>query len=84
MLYQAILFVVAKSALAHRSHDNPKIELSGSAPRKILLQLIKNPGHNQFKNIVCFDVPHSFILISIVCRLDFAGQGEWSKIYRFS
>jgi hypothetical protein len=32
MLYQAILFVVAKSALAHRSHDNPKIELSGSAP----------------------------------------------------
>jgi hypothetical protein len=33
MLYQAILFVVAKSALAHRSHDNPKIELSGSAPK---------------------------------------------------
>ena len=32
MLYQAILFVVAKSALAHRSHDNPKIELYGSAP----------------------------------------------------
>jgi hypothetical protein len=35
MLYQAILFVVAKSALAHRSHDNPKIELSGSAPKQI-------------------------------------------------
>jgi len=34
MLYQAILFVVAKSALAHRSHDNPKIELFGSAPSK--------------------------------------------------
>ena len=32
MLYQAILFVVAKSALAHRSHDNPKIELYGPAP----------------------------------------------------
>jgi ABC-type amino acid transport substrate-binding protein len=35
MLYQAILFVVAKSALAHRSHDNPKIELFGSAPYSV-------------------------------------------------
>jgi len=41
MLYQAILFVVAKSAPAHRSHDNPKIELSGSAPIKnIFLSIV--------------------------------------------
>ena len=26
---------MAKPALAHRSHDNPKIELSGSAPKII-------------------------------------------------
>ena len=32
MLDQTVLFVVAKSAFAHKSHDNLKIGLSGSAP----------------------------------------------------
>jgi len=36
-------------------------------------QLIKNPDHIKLKNIVCFDVPHCFILIFIEYRPNFAG-----------
>jgi hypothetical protein len=32
MLDQTVLFISAEPALAHRSHDNPKNRLSGSAP----------------------------------------------------
>jgi hypothetical protein len=48
MLYQAILFVVAKSALAHRSHDNPKIELSGSAPNRFIDKMAWSLGFAAF------------------------------------
>jgi hypothetical protein len=35
MLDQTVLFISAEPALAHRSHDNPKNRLSGSAPKII-------------------------------------------------
>jgi len=31
MLDQAVLFIMAETILAHKRHDNPKIELSESA-----------------------------------------------------
>jgi hypothetical protein len=46
-------------------------------------QLIKNPGHIQLKNIVCFDVPRCLILTLIEYRPDYTGQGEWSENHRF-
>ena len=79
MLYQAILFVVAKSALAHRSHDNPKIELSGSAP-SILYILSENILH-EVEHYGYSLLVYKISVSSIQNISDFFGEFCFGKIF---
>jgi hypothetical protein len=45
MFNQSVLFIMAQTALAHSTHNNPFSELSGTAP-KTLMKKIKS-----FRNI---------------------------------